>query len=393
MIQTDLRSGDLPTLVAMLNEHREIRHDYVVPSSQMTMRDGQLVIAGKGAVAMDETGVSAGDLALACTDIFDEGFASRLDVPIRYVRKLRSAVAADERYIEEHEAGTLDARHMQLIDDTFNVWMAETRTSHLIRTFHGDDESFGLARAILSQRFGCMDDLDVLLAALAGVKAAGVDIAVRSCDRTERRMRVRIEAPELTVAAPTFLKNYRSPFSGQSGADLPLISAGLAIDNSETGGGATNISPSFTVLVCKNGMTATKDGFRRVHLGGKMAEGIVDWSADTIRKNVDLITAQARDAVETFLNVDFLRTAVAQLEEQAGAPVTDPVETIKQVAKRFSFSEDEQALILADFIAGGDVSAGGVMQAVTSTAQRVESPERAAVLEDSAFDVLSMVAG
>lgn len=393
MIQTDIRHADLESLVALLNEHREIRHDYVVPSSQMTMQNGKLILPGKGEVRMDDSGVEAGDLMLDCADIFDEGIAQRLDVPIRYIRKMRAAAAGAEHAFDADETGGLDTRYFGLIDDTFNVWMADTKAPHLIRTFHGEGESWGMARAILSQRFGCMDDLDVLLAALSGVKAAGVNIAVRSCDRTERRMRVRIEAPELTVAAPHFLRNYRSPFTGNTGADNPLISAGLAIDNSETGGGATSISPYFTVLVCTNGMTATKDGFRRVHLGGRMAEGLVDWSAETVRKNVELITSQAKDAVESFLNVDFLRTAVERLEAQAGAPVTDPVATIETVARKFSFSPDEQALILADFIAGGDVSAGGVMQAVTSTAQRVESPERAAVLEDSAFDVLALVAG
>lgn len=72
--------------------------------------------------------------------------------------------------------------------------------------------------------------------------------------------------------------------------------------------------------------------------------------------------------------------------------VTKPVETLERVGKQLGFSKAEQDLILADFIAGGQSTAGGFMQAVTSVAQRVEDPDRAAEFEDVALDVLAAAA-
>lgn len=43
--------------------------------------------------------------------------------------------------------------------------------------------------------------------------------------------------------APNLLANYRSPFNGRSGRDLPIVSAGLAITNSETSCGAFELMP------------------------------------------------------------------------------------------------------------------------------------------------------
>lgn len=88
--------------------------------------------------------------------------------------------------------------------------------SFLVRCFRPDDEgSEGVARAFLSDRYRPVDNLDVLTAALEGVKATGVNIEVAGCDLTDRRMYVRITAPEVQALAPTLLAGYRSPFSGR----------------------------------------------------------------------------------------------------------------------------------------------------------------------------------
>src|SRR5690606_14026538 len=113
--------------------------------------------------------------------------------------------------------------------------------SFLVRTFK-TDEGPGIARAFLSDRYSVMDNLDVLMASLDGIREAGVKVDVAGCDLSERRMYVRLVSPEVQVSAVELLKDYRSPFSGQSGADLPIISAGLLIQNSEVGNGAFSLS-------------------------------------------------------------------------------------------------------------------------------------------------------
>src|SRR2546429_494527 len=79
-----------------------------------------------------------------------------------------------------------------------------------------DIDGEGVCRAFLSDSYKVIDNLDVLTAALAGARETGKQIEIAGCDLTERRMSVRLVAPEVTVLAPRLLRNYRSPFTGQS---------------------------------------------------------------------------------------------------------------------------------------------------------------------------------
>ena len=54
-------------------------------------------------------------------------------------------------------------------------------------------------------------------------------------------------------------------------------------------------------------------------------------------------------------------------------------------SKKIHWSENEQESILRHFIQGGDTSALGLAQAVTSVAQTVKSPDRQDELETSAI--------
>lgn len=47
----------------------------------------------------------------------------------------------------------------------------------------------------------------------------------------------------------------------------------------------------------RNGLQITADGTRAIHVGTRQTEGIVRYSADTMDKELALITARARDAV------------------------------------------------------------------------------------------------
>ena len=54
------------------------------------------------------------------------------------------------------------------------------------------------------------------------------------------------------------LAGYRSPFTGASGADNPVVFAGFVITNGETECGAFSPTPQLVVQVCRNGMTITR---------------------------------------------------------------------------------------------------------------------------------------
>jgi hypothetical protein len=374
-IQTEARNAQLSELMQLLQLQHDVRYDVVVDSRKLRYEGGVLVLDGAGEPILSESGVTSGDVRLRPTAIFEEGAAEKLGIPVGYVRRMRGEA-------------------IDLLDTNVNHWLRTAGRKFLVRGFRGPDGSEGIARAMLSDRYRAMDALDAVVSTFAGIQAAGIDpesLGTITGDLTERFVRINVEAPQVGVMAPALLKGYRSPFTGDMAADNPLVFAGLDIRTSETGGGALMIAPKITVQVCKNGMTLTKEAFRRVHLGGQMDAGTIDWSDETHQANQALVAAQAKDAVARFLNVDWLQAQVDKLEEKAGKPVNDAPATIERVGKALAFSEQERAGIMGAFIKGGQLTAGGVLQAITAHSQELASPERAAHLEDKAVEALALV--
>lgn len=370
-IQTELRNAGLPQLVVLLQQQSDVKYDVVVPASKIKSVDGVIHIVD-GAVRFDENGATSVDARLAATDIFDDGVADRLGIPRAYVRRLRN-------------------EHIGLYDENVNGWLERDGRSFLVRGFRTDDpDAVGIARSLNSDRFKRIDNLDTLLAALDGIRKAGVEVEIAGADLSERRLNVKVVAPQVQAYAEELLKGYRSPFN-HGGGDLPIVFAGFVISNSETGGGAFTITPRIVVQVCKNGLTLTKDALREVHLGGKLDAGIVQWSDETQERSLELVKAKTVDAVRTFLSVDYVKASIAKLEEKSGKPVDEPIKAVERLAKSQSWSEKEAESILTFFLSGGQSTAGGLVNAVTAAAQVVDSPDRAYDLEASAVGLLELV--
>ncbi len=378
-IQTETRNADLPDLVDMLKAQSDVRYDVVVPASQIEMRGGDLIVKG-GAARVTDDGVTTADARLVPTPIFDEGVSHRFDIPMKYVRTMRGRVATD---IEQAPADVAPT----LLDENVNYWLdANPNKRHLVRGFRTDDaDEPGIARALLSDRYRTIDNYDVLMATLSGVRAAGVDVDIDGADLSDRRMSVRLTCPEVSAYADEILGGYRSPFTGETGSDNPTVFAGLVVKNSETGGGAFTIVPRIVVQVCSNGLQMTKDAMRAIHLGGKLDDGIVRWSDDTQQHELSLVTSKARDAVATFLDVDYMRTKIEELQQLAGVEVAKPADTIQRVSRKVGWSETEQDEILSHFIRGGQTTALGMAQAVTAYAQTVKAIDRQDELETTAL--------
>lgn len=389
-METNTRNASLADLAELLTEQQARKIDVVAPASKLRSENGHLVIEGADPIIEDD-GVTDPNGAYLPTRVADEGVADKLGIPLPYVRKMR-----------ESRGDLYDANVNGWLHGAANVRPGASTVyavdgpdpdprSFLIRCFRGDGGP-GIARAFLSDSYKVIDNLDALTAALDGIRQSGVEINVTGCDLTDRRMYVRVTAPAVQALAPALLERYRSPFSGAAGADNPTVFAGLVLSNSETGGGAFTIVPRLTVEVCSNGMTMTKDAVRAIHLGEKLDEGVIRWSEDTQKKNLELITAKARDAVATFLDVDYMTATIRRLEETAGTPVSDAPAVIEAVSKKLAFSKEQTAGILDHFIKGADLTAGGVMHAVTSFAQTVVDADAAADLEASGVRAMELAA-
>jgi hypothetical protein len=359
-----VRNTSLQDLDAVLQRQHADKLDVVVPARDMRMAGGLLEIDSIGDPDITLDGVTLQTGQFAPTATCDGGIADKLGIPVRYLRRMR------------------DAGRLALLDRNVNEWLADEPTKrYLVRNLRGAAGGPGIARALLSDGYKFVDNLDVLYSVLAGIRAAGARVRVTQCDLTETRMYVKISSPEVALHAPTLLRNYRSPFTGRTGADNPLVFAGFVLSNSEVGHGSCSITPQITVEVCGNGMTITKDAMREIHLGGRLSDGVVNWSKDTQDAALDLVVKQARDAVTTFLQRSYLQAKVAEIEDEAGVRVDDVEATLEYVGRQLRFTTDEQKTILSHFFDGADRSAGGVLHAVTSTAQTIDGADRAYELE------------
>lgn len=385
MTATELNNATLADLATLLQEQHTSKVDAVVPATKMYMSDGILVVKGAEA-ELNLDGVTQVDGKYVPTAVFDEGIANKLNVPLSWVRRMRAERV--DMYDFTVNGLLHGSKPKRLADGTIDKRYASDARSFLIRAFTGQP---GIARAMLSDSYKVMDNLDVLFATLDGLKDAGVSVDVTKTSLTERRMTVMVQAPEVSMLAPELLKDYRSPFGGAMGTDNPTVFAGFMISNSETGGGAFTIVPRLVVQVCDNGMTMTKDALRAVHLGSKMDDGVINWSGETQAKATELVRLKTRDAVKTFLDVDYMTKVIAQLTEKAGKEIDDPARVIEHVSKKLAFTKDEQAGLLSHFIKGGQLTSGGVMHAITSFSQTIEDADRAFEVELTGVKSLDLI--
>ncbi|MFC8350829.1 DUF932 domain-containing protein [Streptomyces sp. NPDC057280] len=371
------RNADLSDLVHILEDSQRRKLDVVAPASALRMREGNVHVEGVES-QLTPSGVTQVDGIYRPTAVADEGISDKLRIPLAYLRRMR-------------------AENVQLLDENVNAWLREEpERRFMLRAFRGEDgpgmAGEGVARALLSDSYKLMDNLDMLLAALDGVQQSGHPTRITGCDLSDRRMYVRVESEAVAVQARTLLRGYRSPFDGRSGEQLPMISAGFVITNSEVGAGAYTITPRAVIQVCRNGLTQTHDVMRAVHLGGKQDEGVVSWSGQTQRKTLELITSKTTDAVTTFLSREYVEAKVHEMEAAAGRTLQEPTKTIEYVTKTLSIGTETKDRILAHFIRGGQMTAGGVMQAITSTAQTLTDADQAATLEALAVPALTAAA-
>lgn len=371
MITTDTgRKLELADLYERLAERQEHRSDIVVPGRNLRCEGATLLVDGVPAT-LHEDGVSTVDGRYALADLAEKGLGDRLGIGARYLRKMRAAEETD------------------LYDTNVNRWLErEPDRAFLLRAVGGPG---GKIRAVLSDRYDIVDDLDVLTAALMGIQRTGVNVDVTSGDLTERHMYVRVACPDIAIEAKKLVKDYRSPFSGQTGAECPVVFAGLEIANSEVGEGAFTIVPRMVIQVCSNGMTMTVDAQRKVHVGQRLAAGQIVASEATRKAEREAIINRTADAVGHFLSPTYLAETVAKVEAEAGKPIAKPTETVPKVVQGLGFGETERDLVLQHFIKGDAYTSGGLMHAMTSAAQVIDSAETAHDLEAQAVKAMSLV--
>ena len=445
-----VRNAGFDDLVKMLEGQQSRKIDMVIPAEKMRFENGMLIVEGQEMI-LDDDGFTDPNGTYWPTQTFDDQVAEKLGINAAYLRRLRHG-RVSTKTSKEASPPRLDlwdgnvngllhgrrqrSRTVYTHDEEHNIVGNEQvirqealpadGRSFFTRLFR-PEEGIGVARAMLSNGYGPFDHFDALKAVLDGIVAAGVEpksLKIRG-DLSETRMFLHITAPEILVAAPGLLDGYRSPFESSSeqgrrqglspmsleerlaagrrwlegggrgqghhmfepGTE-PLLCAGLRVTNSETGTGRLSVVPEVELLRCTNGLTLTREGYNRNHIGARLEDG--HWSNATQNKNLELITSMICDVVKLALDADFVEEKVGELERKAGKGIPEPEKVIEVVAQRLSFSKEERDGVLRHFLMGGQLTSGGVMNAITSFSQTVPDSDAAHDLSDKAIEAMEL---
>jgi hypothetical protein len=353
-----MRKVNLQELVQELKRQNLKKRDLIVPSRCLGMKGGALIInnvddnAGLADI-LRGTGISTDSggqsLALIGSDTCHNHIAEKLGIPKTYYERMANG-------------------NVELLDRNVNYWLENEQKNYMIRSFVDGEEKTGIARAMLSDSFLCLDNFDVLMTVLEAVKESGINLQM-DADVTEKRMYVRFTAPDIEVEARELVKNYRVP--GQNDGGDFGICAGFVVGNSEVGHGQFFVAPRLVVKVCNNGMIGMDEAFKRVHVGSKLSEySFIKWSEGTQQKNIDLVISQVRDALKTFLTPEYIGGKIRELSIKAGLKLEHPIDAVKNVSREYKFSQEKEKAILDYFFQSSDNSRFGLVQAVTFYAHK-----------------------
>ena len=291
------RNATLADMVAMLRQQRARRLDVVAPATAIHAHDGNLVISGT-VQHMTADGVTSAAGTYRPTQVADEGIAAKLGINLTYLRRLR-----------EHRPDLWDAIVNGWLHGNTLAGIVPDDRKFLVRLFQTDGDSLGVARAVLSDSYKVIDNLDALLSTLDGIRQAGTEVEFDGLDLSERRLYARVVAPQIRAYAPQLLAGCRSPFGGevyipgrtwtpeqarqaaahegrgyQPGTE-PILFAGFVIANSEVGEGAWSITPRIVAEICGNGLQITADVTRAVHLAAPAKTKASSATAPTQKRN------------------------------------------------------------------------------------------------------------
>ena len=327
----------LSEVLMELQRQNAEKKDFISPSSSLVLRE-------------DGRTLDMGEREFATTDLFHRQVSSSLGIPAKYY-------------------DLMQAQKPALLAENVNTWFSDRDQNYMVRSLGG------IARALLSDRYRRIDNMEVASAVLplfAGMEG----IEVMSCELTESRLYLKVVNHRLEMACVG-----------------DRVQAGVMISNSEVGLGAVAVQPLVYTLACTNGMVVNSLGERKTHVG-RAAKGIEDFgiiSDETMEAEDKAFMLKLRDITMSAIDEARFGLIVGQLEESAGAKITGRVQDVVEVTgKEYGLGMAEQDGVLRYLIEGGDLSLYGLSNAVTRMSQDVENYDRATALEGIGWQVATM---
>ena len=133
----------------------------------------------------------------------------------------------------------------------------------------------------------------------------------------------------------------------------------------------------------------TTDTFRKNHVGRQVEDSEQLWADDTRQADDRAILLKVRDMVKAVVDETRFKAQLAKMQGLTEGLITgDPIRVVEVLAQRVGTSEGEQAGILRSLIEGKDLSAWGLLNAVTAQSHTSKSYDRAVELEAAGGQLL-----
>ena len=334
-----MKSGcSMVNLAQELERQLATKRDLIVPSSLLQCHTDE---GGELKMIVDTKRGDGGEYGI--TNLARRQLAEKLKIPFAYFERMRT-----------EQPG--------LLDRNVNTWLQTDTERRMIRTLDGQ------VRAVLSDRYRRLDNFDLaenvlpILQRLDGARFESVEL-------TETKMYLKVVTPRVEFEI----------------APGDVVQAGIVITNSEVGHGMLSVQPLAYRLICSNGLIASDRALRKTHVGRTLQseqEAITVFRDDTLAADDKAFFLKVRDVVEAAVSEATFRQVAQKMQKTLGIKLTgDPVKAVEVLANRYTLNETERAGVLRHLIVEGDLSAYGLVNAVTHYSHDVADYDRATEFE------------
>ena len=337
----------LEEMALELTRQMNAKKDYLVDTRRMRFdasADGSMMSLNN-----DVTGVTT---MLRINEVAHNQIGTLLGIPAKYYDRMRKD-------------------NPSLLATNVNSWFDKEPDVRMVWTLDGT------MRALLSKVYRRIENYDVAMNVLP-IIADLPDARVESCEITDSRMYLKVVNPRLTTEV----------------VPGDIVQSGILITNSEVGMGSLTVQPLVYRLVCKNGMVVNDAKTRQRHVGrGNMAdEDFSLYTDETLKAEDTALMLKVRDTVRAVTDQVRFDKVVNLMRQAKDAKITTTniPAMIELASEDYKFSKPEGMNILDHLIRGGDLSLYGLANAVTRSAQDVESYDRSTTMEAIGYNILNM---
>ena len=338
-----------------LNRQMNAKKDFLVDTRSMVFdadRNGAVLSLNNSAT--NETTI------LGINEIAHDQIGNALGIPDKYYDRMRK-------------------ENPELLSYNVNSWFQKDPKVRMVRTMVYDDGDKRVARAFLSNKYRRIDNYEIAQTILP-IIADMPDARIESCDITEQRMYLKVVNPRLTTEV----------------VPGDIVQSGILISNSEVGYGSVEIQPLVYRLVCKNGMVVNDASTKKRHVGrgNQASEDFTLYTDETLRLDDMTLMSKIRDTVRAVVDHTRFDKVVDLMRQAKGARIetTNIPAMVELTGAEFGYSKQEGIGILDHLIRGGDLSMYGLANAVTRSAQDVDSYDRSTAMESIGYNILGMSA-